>query len=108
MTLGLKIKDLLADRGWSHYKLAEKTGIPRSTITAIANDKRRPTAEYFLKLAEAFNIDVDDLFVAAGYVRETRAPYDYKQTPETLLDDIKLKVRQLEKQIKERPREENK
>ena len=101
MTLGDKIKILLDERGWSHYKLAEKTGIPRPTITAIANDKRRPTAEYFIRLAEAFGIDVTELFVAAGYIREEWAFYDFKETPEQILDDIKLNIRRLEKMLKE-------
>lgn len=104
MTLGHKIRDLLADRGWSHYKLAEKTGIPRPTITAIANDKRRPSAESFLKLAKAFDVDVEELFVAAGYVSEARATYDQKQTPEKLLDEIRQRLQKLEHQIKEKPR----
>jgi len=108
MTLGDKIKDLLAERGWSHYKLAEKTGIPRPTITAIANDKRKPTAEYFVKLARAFNVPVEELHVAAGYISEARASYDHKETPGQVLDDIKLKVRQLEKMLQEKEEEEKK
>lgn len=108
MTLGQKIKDLLAERGWSHYKLAAKTGIPRPTITLIANDKRIPKAEYFIKLAEAFNIDIDVLFIAAGYINETKEDRVREQTPEMILEDIKLKIRQLETHIREQARKEEK
>ena len=106
MTLGQKIRELLTERGWSHYKLAELTGMSRPTITMIVNDKRRPRAEYFIKLAEAFNIDVDILFMAAGYVSNTAEAHVREQTPETLLEEIKLKVRQLEKHIREKAEEE--
>lgn len=47
MTLGQKIQELLDERGWSHYRLADKTGIPRPTIWMIVKDKRQPKAEYF-------------------------------------------------------------
>ena len=107
MTLGDKIKGLLKEYGWSQRDLAKKTGIPRPTITAIANNKyKKVNLDNLFRIARAFEIPPERLLVAAGYVSETKAVYDSKETPEKVLNNIKINVRRLEKMLQEKNRKE--
>jgi len=59
-----RIHYLRAKRGWSEYKLAEKSGIAQTTISAwTANDKMAcPNLKSLEKIAEAFEISMSQLF----------------------------------------------
>jgi transcriptional regulator with XRE-family HTH domain len=59
--VGQKIKALRQARGWSQYRLAKITGIPRPMITAWELGKQNPSAKYPAKLAAAFGVPVETL-----------------------------------------------
>jgi transcriptional regulator with XRE-family HTH domain len=103
MTLGDKIKEILDEYGWSHGKLSEKTGIPRPTITSIVNNKYKKTnLDFLFRIAQALAIPPEELLAAAGYIiHEEKVIYDYKETPEQILESIKLKLWRLEKKLRE-------
>jgi len=42
--------------GISYTKIADQTGLARSTVTRVINGKREATAFYLHKLCEAFNV----------------------------------------------------
>ena len=84
MTIGQKIKELRKERGWSQYKLAEKAGVPRTSLASWELDRTVPKTEFILKLTRALNITVEELYQAAGYIKETKTPYRHKETPEEL------------------------
>jgi len=90
--LANKLKELREERGWSQQELAKHSGIDRSTIAYLETDRiASPSAETFIKLAQAFNIHINELFIAAGYLKELSASYYYEETPEKIVEDLKLK-----------------
>ncbi|MFK4751071.1 helix-turn-helix domain-containing protein [Oceanobacter antarcticus] len=48
-------------RGLSQSALAQQTGLSQAVISSIENGKRRGTVDNFKALADALNVDVDDL-----------------------------------------------
>ncbi|MCB1784494.1 MAG: helix-turn-helix transcriptional regulator [Alphaproteobacteria bacterium] len=49
------------ERGVSHDKLAEMTGLSRATISFVENHKRNPTLITCLKIAKALDVDLADI-----------------------------------------------
>lgn len=102
MSLGSKLKELRAERGWSQGEMAKRSGVDRSYIAYIETHRvENPSVPTFLQLAQAFDIHVNELFVAAGYIKEPRETHGHEQTAEQILDEIKLNLRRLEKKLKE-------
>ena len=48
-------------RGLSQSALAQQTGLSQAVISSIENGKRRGTVDNFKALADALDVDVDDL-----------------------------------------------
>jgi len=53
-----RLKALIAKQ----EELSKKTGIPRSTINALENNRRFLSSHYALLIAEALDCSLDDLF----------------------------------------------
>lgn len=62
MTLGGRIRELRNEKGYSMMKIRELTGLSKSTISEIENDKSSPTAETLQKIANALEVTVDVFF----------------------------------------------
>jgi phage repressor protein C with HTH and peptisase S24 domain len=60
---GLRVKELLREKGWTTKVLAEKTGMSESYLTHIKNGTRRWNEDSLRKLANAFELSPVDLFV---------------------------------------------
>lgn len=58
----LRIKDLRKDRGWTGDTLAGKVGITKGYVSEIETGKKTPGAATLIRLAEAFDIKVGELF----------------------------------------------
>ena len=58
----LEVKQLRQQKGWNQTELAFHAGLAPSVISQIENGKRDPSARTLRKLAEAFTVDVADLF----------------------------------------------
>ena len=63
------MKDILAtitkyrqDRGWTEYQLAERSGLPQSTISSWYRKNMIPTVPSLEKLCIAFGITLSQLF----------------------------------------------
>ena len=63
------MKDILSvitqyreDRGWSEYQLAEKSGLPQSTISSWYRKNMMPTVASLEKICSAFGITLSQLF----------------------------------------------
>ena len=63
------MKDILAvitayreDRGWTEYQLAERSGLPQSTISSWYRKKMVPTLTSLEKICAAFGITLSQLF----------------------------------------------
>ena len=63
------VKDILAtiteyreDRGWTEYQLAERSGLPQSTISSWYRKNMIPTIPSLEKICTAFGITLSQLF----------------------------------------------
>lgn len=102
IVLGDKIRELREERGWSQNELAICSGLNRSYIAHMETNRiNNPSGDTFIKLSRAFNIHPEELYQAAGYIKEARIPNRFDETPEQMLANIKLNVRRLEKNLKE-------
>ncbi|MFA7448735.1 MAG: helix-turn-helix transcriptional regulator [Weeksellaceae bacterium] len=57
----LRIKEILKEKGVTQIELAEKIGITQVGLNRMINGN--PTAETLLKIAQALDIDIRELFV---------------------------------------------
>ena len=65
------VKDILATiteyreaRGWTEYQLAERSGLPQSTISSWYRKNMVPTIPSLEKICTAFGITLSQLFAA--------------------------------------------
>lgn len=61
-----KILKLQEARGWSEYKLAEETGISRSTITSWLSTGSLPNITSLKKVCDAYGITLSQFFAEEG------------------------------------------
>ena len=60
--IGEKIKELREDKGISQYRLAELTGINRSTINRYENGSiQKISFDNLIKICEALEIDIKNI-----------------------------------------------
>jgi transcriptional regulator with XRE-family HTH domain len=60
--LAKRLKELRKKAGWSQQKLAEKAGLSYNTITKIEQGAATmPTIQTIIKIADAFEISLDEL-----------------------------------------------
>lgn len=66
--LGLYLKNIREELGYSTYDVNKKTNISQSYLSLMENGKRKPSAIILKKLAPIYNLDYLDLYEKAGYV----------------------------------------
>jgi transcriptional regulator with XRE-family HTH domain len=88
--LGLLLKGWREEKRWSQYQLASKSGIPRTTISAVELGTRTPKLGALTKLAKALNKPLADLYAAAGYEVPGAEVPRHTETPEEILERLKL------------------
>lgn len=57
-----RIKVLRAEHNWTQADLAEKLGISRQAVISIEKYKYTPSLELAFKIAEAFDISINEVF----------------------------------------------
>lgn len=62
--LGAKIRKYIIDSGMKLGAVADKTGIPMNTFSAMMNGKRKITAEEYFAICVALNVPLET-FAAA-------------------------------------------
>lgn len=82
MTLGEKLKMLREKKGWSKYRLSKESGVAPITITKIERGEIYPELETLLKLAEALDVDVEELIAGTKKVK----------TPEDIVKEAFKKI----------------
>ena len=67
------MKDILAaitylrgERGWTEYQLAERSGLPQSTISSWYRKNMVPSVPSLKKICDAFGISLSQLFAEEG------------------------------------------
>lgn len=56
------IADYRTERGWTEYQLAERSGLPQSTISSWYRKNMVPTVPSLEKICNAFGITLSQLF----------------------------------------------
>lgn len=81
------VKDILStisayreDRGWTEYQLAERSGLPQSTISSWYRKNMVPTITSLEKICNAFGITLSQLF------SEGEAPVSLTASQKKLLE----------------------
>ena len=57
------LRDLRAERGWSQADLADKLNVSRQTVNAIETEKYDPSLPLAFKIAEIFNMKIEEIFI---------------------------------------------
>jgi putative transcriptional regulator len=88
--LGGRLKALRAERGWTQQELADRSGNKRGYIASIeVGLVANPSASVFLKLSTAFNIPLEELYEAAGYIKNVQEIQRRVETPEDIIEHLK-------------------
>jgi len=59
-----RLKVLRAERGWSQQDLAEKLEVSRQSVNAIETGKYDPSLPLAFRIAELFDLTIEDVFVS--------------------------------------------
>jgi putative transcriptional regulator len=59
-----RLRDLRADRGWSQQHLAEQLEVSRQSVNAIETGRYDPSLRLAFKIAELFDLAIEDIFVS--------------------------------------------
>ncbi|MDD5289218.1 MAG: helix-turn-helix domain-containing protein [Dehalococcoidales bacterium] len=87
---GDKLKALRAGRDWTQQELALRSGIKRGYLASIeVGLVANPSANVFLKLSTAFNIPLEELYEAAGYVKNINTIQRRAETAEDIIEHLK-------------------
>lgn len=92
MSLAEKIRELRVARNWTQQELANQADLDRGYIANLESLKviHRPSAEALLKIADAFDINPDVLYQAAGYIRKIRENSLRPENPVDVLNHLKF------------------
>ena len=61
-----RIHVLRAERRWSQAELGERVGVSRQAINAVETGKHDPSLSLAFKLAEVFELTIEDVFDPRG------------------------------------------
>ena len=65
MNLGMAIRTLREQKGWSQEEIGFRVGVTAANISRIENNKHRPGPEVMQDLAREFGIKVHELYALA-------------------------------------------
>jgi putative transcriptional regulator len=58
-----RIRVLRAEKGWSQAELAQVVGVSRNSINTIENGKFDPSLPLAFRIADAFALKIEDVFL---------------------------------------------
>lgn len=61
-----RIRVLRAERRWSQAELAERVAVSRNSINSIENGKFDPSLPLAFRIADAFGLTVEEVFLREG------------------------------------------
>lgn len=68
MSLGTKLKQLRQNRNWSQADVAYKLDVSQPAYNKWETDQAKPSLDKLGKIAEAFEIEIQDLFENEGNI----------------------------------------
>ena len=93
--VGYKIRDLRKEKGWSQVELGKKLDMGKSTIANYEKGYRSPRQKVLFRIAELFDVSIDDLFPP------TTKQHTLSQPQNELVTAINDKVVQLQPERQE-------
>jgi len=80
MLLGAKIKELRERKDWTQGQLALYSRLGRGYLSQLETERiKNPSADTFIKLAKALDVDENELYEAAGLKKPGKPPEAVKQ-----------------------------
>lgn len=67
LNLGTKLRQMRQQKGWTLDEMSARSGLAKSTLSKIENDKLSPSFEVIQKLTTGLDIDVPQLFVESSH-----------------------------------------
>lgn len=67
LNLGPKLRQIRQQRGWTLDEMSARSGLAKSTLSKIENEKLSPSFEVIQKLTKGLDIDVPQLFVESDH-----------------------------------------
>lgn len=61
-----RIRVLRAEKGWSQAELADRVDVSRNSINAVENGKFDPSLPLAFRIADAFGLLVEEVFLKDG------------------------------------------
>ncbi len=93
MALGEFIKKIREERGLTQEELAALSGLERGWISQLELDNiKEPSAKKLLKLSKPLRVKLDDIYKAAGYVKESKTEYKASRTPDDLMSELMVSM----------------
>lgn len=84
-----RIKELMAERGWTDYRLAKEAGLSHSTVTNMFNRNNAPTLPTLEAVCRAFGITLTQFFTENEESQMTEEQQVLFSTWSTLTDEQK-------------------
>lgn len=84
----LRLKEIMQEKGISREELANKVGVSMTTISNINSEKNLPTIQLLLKIAEALDCDIRELFVSTKGTSISQTEVD--EAKELILKSLKI------------------
>ena len=100
MYLGLNIKHLRRSKKISQADLADQLGVGRNMVSAYENETSSPRLEGFLKMAELFEVDLDDFVYKDLSKGGATKPVERSKTEEQTVDNLLNLLVRIEKQYR--------
>lgn len=90
-----RIRELLQERGWSVYRLAQEAGVPQSTLANLFLRNNMPTIPTLERICQAMGITLGEFFS-----EEATLPTQQEQTAQLLEEWAQLSPTQKELVLK--------
>ncbi|MBO2546059.1 helix-turn-helix transcriptional regulator [Salegentibacter sp. BDJ18] len=105
MEFAERVRILMKENGLSNKALAEKTGEHNTAISNYLTGKRKPKADFILKLADVFeDADLNWLFRGSGrdILQEEGTKYSVPKTPELIIESIEENLGELKQLLSQK------
>ena len=90
MEIGLTLRLLLKQYGWTQPDLAERTGLSQPFISSICRGEKQPSLENVLKLCEVFCITPNELIWGSAAGADGTITASLSEHENTLLNKYRL------------------
>ena len=62
MTYGIKLRNIRLTKGYSQTEIADQIGLNQSTYCRLESDKLSPKADWLMKLALLYQMEISEFF----------------------------------------------